>query len=870
MLPSVILELTSLRELYLKGNQLTALPPEIGQLTGLESLRLEGNQPTALPPEIGQLTSLESLWLEGNQLTALPPEIGQLTSLRQLWLEDNLLTALPPEIGQLTSLRQLRLDGNQLTALPPEIVQLTSLRELRLDGNQLTALPPEIVQLTGLGDLWLKGNQLTALPPEIGQLTSLKWLLLAGNQLSALPPEIGQLTSLESLWLAGNGLSALPPEIGQLTSLRELRLDGNQLSGLPREIGQLTSLRQLWLDGNQLTGLPPEIGQLTSLERLSLDGNQLTGLPPEIGQLTSLKRLSPDGLLTTLPPEIEELLSTRLRRYSPDAAPAGAYAVGSASGVYIGGEQRAVPESRRGLGEVGDGRKVFPRVEAPGVVVADREFDLTVGIAPRAVEEVAGGRFSIPRGRFTLGVQITADGFRLAPGHSWRQELTVTKKRPFPSVTLRVAAESRDCRVRASKIEVVYEVGGSVVGFGIRAVAVVDSPELLSGVAVEPEEEATVVSVAQGEPVADLTVTITYGDARGRLLWTYQSPHIRPVSEPELCDLGPGGAQDFAQMLIRQVHQREGREDMEPFLLGTGSRIADQVPDGFWPVLAEVARVTSPRMPTVLLLTEEPYVPWELALLPDPLDPALPAYLGCQVVMGRWALARRKPKLPPPPVGEAETMSVVTGVYDLPLWPRLRHAEEEALELKNTYGAMPVTADLHSVLRLLKADPLTDLVHFAVHGSADPNGIENGIILIDGKGLDPTVVRACSLHGMPFVFLNACQLGTGQEVLGDYSGMAEAFLYAGACGVVAPLWSVNDDVAKALVLAFYARVLGGERPADVLRELRCGVGSGFDPVVASALAYQFFGHPSMILRRNQQLPQTAATRPWWRPRQHPR
>ena len=324
---------------------------------------------------------------------------------------------------------------------------------------------------------------------------------------------------------------------------------------------------------------------------------------------------------------------------------------------------------------------------------------------------------------------------------------------------------------------------------------------------------------------------------------------------------GSWGAQDFAQTLIRQVHQREGREDMEPFLLGTGYRIADKVPEGFWAVLAEIAAVTSPHKPTLLLLTEEPYVPWELALLPDPLDQALPAYLGCQVVMGRWALARRKPKLPPPSGGEADTMAVVTGVYKLPLWPQLRHAEEEAQILETTYGANLITADLHSVLNLLKADPQSDLVHFAVHGSADPNGIENGIILIDGKGLDPTVVRSYILHGMPFIFLNACQLGTGQEVLGDYSGMAEAFLYAGACGVVAPLWSVNDDVAKTLVLAFYDRTLSGKQPADVLRDLRCGVRSGTGPVVASALAYQFFGHPSMTLNRSQQRSPAAGTQP---------
>ena len=47
-----------------------------------------------------------------------------------------------------------------------------------------------------------------------------------------------------------------------------------------------------------------------------------------------------------------------------------------------------------------------------------------------------------------------------------------------------------------------------------------------------------------------------------------------------------------------------------------------------------------------------------------------------------------------------------------------------------------------------------------------------------------------------FVFLNACQVGAGQRVLGDYAGLATAFLSAGAAGVVAALWNVHDLAAR--------------------------------------------------------------------------
>jgi hypothetical protein len=107
-----------------------AVPAEIWQLTSLRWLDLRGNQLTSLPAEIGLLTSLDLLFLYDNQLTSLPAEIGQLASLEQLWISANQLTSLPAEIGQLTSLTVLDLSGNRLTSLPAEIGQLASLNEL--------------------------------------------------------------------------------------------------------------------------------------------------------------------------------------------------------------------------------------------------------------------------------------------------------------------------------------------------------------------------------------------------------------------------------------------------------------------------------------------------------------------------------------------------------------------------------------------------------------------------------------------------------------------------------------------------------------------------------------------------------------------
>jgi CHAT domain-containing protein len=113
----------------------------------------------------------------------------------------------------------------------------------------------------------------------------------------------------------------------------------------------------------------------------------------------------------------------------------------------------------------------------------------------------------------------------------------------------------------------------------------------------------------------------------------------------------------------------------------------------------------------------------------------------------------------------------------------------------------------------------------------------------------------------PFVFLNACQVGSAKEVLGDYGGMAWSFLAAGAAGVVAPLWNVNDHVASWVAKRFYEDVYGIEPIpiAEALRRVRAHYTR--DAVIdgepglerwvihPTLIAYQLFGHPGLQLVR---------------------
>jgi hypothetical protein len=499
-------------------------------------------------------------------------------------------------------------------------------------------------------------------------------------------------------------------------------------------------------------------------------------------------------------------------------------------------------------------RTAYARLECADAVVVGRSFPLAVGLSPVPVTGVSGPALERPpssRGPYTMVVQLVADGFRPLAGGGWRQELAVTADAPWPSVTVELVAEPGGAAVGARAIQAMFSVDGQTIGFAVRPVAVVASESQLGSVA-HPVAEAVTVSVPSEMEPPDLTIRIVTGKAgaEGRLLWTFETHAGLGLSvpdEPLVTDIGDR-PEAFSRALVRGVDTREETTGSSSFLRGVGLTVADQMPPEVQRLLTAVAARVTGRPPRVFLLSEEPHVPWELAVLDQPVNPAAPPFLAAQCDVGRWVLGQRRPPLPPPTSVPARTMAVVTGNYGS-RFPRLFEAEQEAEQLRQRYAATPVGAVATEILGCLSGTPDVEVLHFAVHGTYDQGGEDEGLILSDGTRLQPLDVKgAYPAKGTPFVFLNACQVGSGNELLGDYAGLAQSFLYAGAAGVVAPLWSVSDTVARELALDFYEQAfVPGATAAGVLRGARARyTDSGGD---ATWLAYQFFGHPAMALRR---------------------
>lgn len=484
-------------------------------------------------------------------------------------------------------------------------------------------------------------------------------------------------------------------------------------------------------------------------------------------------------------------------------------------------------------------------------MVAGTGFDVTVGLSPTPVGGVVGAALVRPPssvGDYELTAHVVADGFELAPGETWRKTMLVSAGEPYPHVVFQLVAPPVAAPDHPQAINVLYSVDSQTMGLGVRCVRVVGSvAEVEVDLPVPLPPTAGSLGVPVAEQPADLTVRILRGSEAGRLLWSFESPHAT-FDDEGTTSIGDD-PDAFARTVIATIAAHEGRPTLALGLNGIGLTIGAKVPAEMWAALTTVSEAVAPQRPTVLLLSEEAYVPWELATMPVPLDATTVGFLGAQVTIGRWVLATDRPALPPPRLVHVDGMIVVSGRYEQPGWSRLEHAEAEAAALVERYHAVGVDAVTDKVVGCLLGNPAGDVLHFSLHGKYDPGTAKQGLVLVDGQVIDPLVVKGGSLADAPLVFLNACQVGSGQETLGDYAGLAESFLYAGASAVVAPLWSIDDGVASALAERFYTRAFAGEAVAEIVRAERAAFGTGSEPNSSTLVAFQFFGHPAMRLER---------------------
>ena len=320
----------------------------------------------------------------------------------------------------------------------------------------------------------------------------------------------------------------------------------------------------------------------------------------------------------------------------------------------------------------------------------------------------------------------------------------------------------------------------------------------------------------------------------------------------------------YVANMYREIEDRwlGSNSDFDAFnaeLRAYGAELLDQlvpptIQDALWKIRDDLRAIH--------VLSEEPFIPWELVHLKPPAQGGIPQALPSdlhffgQKGLVRWLHDRRN--------APREIRIRPKGAYySIPNYPHpgyvLPAAQEEVPFLKTQMKAHKIAAEANAIRMLLSDPGRVDFFHFSGHGEADTQVASQARILLEGRvnggNYVPDYLKAdvvahhAKLIGAdgnrPLVVLNACQVGRAGWQLTSAGGFADAFLRAGAGAFLGTLWAVGDAPARKFTEAFYRELLAGKTLAEAAIVGRDAARSAQE---ATWLAYVIYGHPYAVVR----------------------
>lgn len=241
---------------------------------------------------------------------------------------------------------------------------------------------------------------------------------------------------------------------------------------------------------------------------------------------------------------------------------------------------------------------------------------------------------------------------------------------------------------------------------------------------------------------------------------------------------------------------------------------------------------------SLLIVSSEPVIPWELV---RPAEPRRPGKFLCEAfILAQWIV----PEPPPPDRLDLGRLGLVVPPSDL------KHKEEEVQSLKALLGTTvhDIQPGLLDVLAVLKSADYSGL-HIVGHGRYDANVPELSIVPLAGGTLTPEQItgdyKTLFTDAHPLVFLNACEVARKGVALSGLGGWAPALVAAGASIFLGSTWRVTDGLASRFSEAFYRALHDGDPAGEAVRKARLAIRGGTDP---SWLGYALYGHPLAEVR----------------------
>lgn len=366
------------------------------------------------------------------------------------------------------------------------------------------------------------------------------------------------------------------------------------------------------------------------------------------------------------------------------------------------------------------------------------------------------------------------------------------------------------------------------------------------------DTDGPVIQLAAEAKPADMTITILNPSkdlksfdviVKTPLLPAYKDGVNKPWTLPNASSsIVHGHFEEF----VKDDNTDEMRFDA---LKGAGEHLFEATPDhfrdAFWQIIDQGLPLRS-----ILIVSEEPFVPWEL-MIPfrvkaDGNDDRRPA-LGVTYSIGRWVSGQN---LSPNQLFTLAECRVVAPEYTGGGVQKLEKAEDEAAFVLSKYKGKRISPAIYASFKASMKAGGAPLLHFICHGAestpvSQRMHFENGEVVTSTQFRGSDELReACSKH-KPLVFLNACEVGRPQPALVSIGGFAQTFINRGAQAVIAPLWSVKDDLAHEIAKEFYNTLeKDPEKPfAEIVRDIRAKAYDSTTGAEDTYAAYCFYGDP---------------------------
>lgn len=257
-----------------------------------------------------------------------------------------------------------------------------------------------------------------------------------------------------------------------------------------------------------------------------------------------------------------------------------------------------------------------------------------------------------------------------------------------------------------------------------------------------------------------------------------------------------------------------------------------------------VAHLRDFRPTSLLIRTDRPQVPWELARLNHEI-------LGVKIPTGRSLLTHRplRRAIPRLPKRSIRVLLIANPTSDLP------GAEREARELAAVFDSHPffdfdvllrAEASLGVIQDRLQARAY-DVIHYAGHSDYSSSNVRRGVLALSDAVIPAKYLAKLIERRPPMLFfLNSCNSGVVDSaglLFEDLSGAAPHFLRAGVDAVIGVSWPVIDKSASKIATSFYSLIASGQSVGQALNEAR-SMTLGIDKT-PYWLGYSLFGDPNL-------------------------